>query len=92
MSGDDGYLVRRAGYGDPLVILITLATMQCAYDSHMWGGRTLPVAHAHLQNHFDTIPDEAVIDVEFLLGETTAPTASERRDWPLDGAAQDEAR
>ena len=78
LAGVDHYLARRADYDSPLVILVLLSTMRCNYDPHGWGGRTFPVAHEWLQEHFDEHENGAVVDVEFILGETTAPKASER--------------
>lgn len=77
LAGDDHYLARRAGYGSPLVILVLLSTMKCAYDPYAWGGRTYPVAHHWLQEHFDEHEDGGVVDVEFILGETSEPKRSE---------------
>ena len=36
-----------------------------------WGGRTMPVAHDYIQQHYSELVDGDVIDVEFILGETT---------------------
>ncbi len=84
VSGDDGYLLRRAGYGlQPLVILIKLTDMRCKYDPIEWGGRTMPVAHDYIIRHWDAVHDDSVIDVEFILGETAAPKPSEREVDPL---------
>ena len=82
LSGDDHYLARRAGYDSPLVILILLSLMKCAYDPYEWGGRTYPVAHNWLQEHFDEHENGAVVDVEFILGESNAPKRSEAEGVP----------
>ena len=37
VSGEDGWLFRRAGFGShPLVILINLVQMGCQYDPYAW--------------------------------------------------------
>lgn len=80
VSGADGYLMRRAGYGEqPLVILIHLEGMHCAYDPYGWhsGARTMKQAHLHITEHFDDLADGDVIDVEFILGERPTKKASE---------------
>ena len=89
LSGDDHYLARRAGFGSPpggpeerLVILVLLSTMKCEYDPYAWGGRTYPVAHNWLQEHFDEHENGGVVDVEFILGESEAPKRSEAERGP----------
>ena len=84
LSGDDGYLARSAGFGFPLVVLIHLETMLSAYDPHEWrtAARTMPVAHQWLEKHWDEAASEAVIDVQFILGETDLPKHSQRLDEP----------
>lgn len=79
LSGADGYLPRRAGFQSPMVYLIALSLQKAHYDPYDWGGgaRTLKVAHGWLEKHFNDVPDHGVVDVEFILGETPTPKASE---------------
>lgn len=79
VQGSDGYLMRRAGFGDaPMVYLIMLATEKCRYDPYNWDNmRTMGNAHHFIEAHFDALKDGDVIDVEFLLGEKPAPKVSE---------------
>lgn len=77
VSGDDGYLMRRAGFKSPMVYLVALATERACYDPYNWGNRTMSNAHHYIAEHFDELRDGDVIDVEFILGETTAPKCSE---------------
>jgi hypothetical protein len=78
VSGDDGYLARRAGFHSPLVILIHLETMECNYDPWNWRSpRTMPRAHRYIENCWNRLKSGDVVDVEFLLGETQAPKISE---------------
>ena len=78
------YLLRRAGFGfeSPSVILCRMESAgtdrNASYDPYAWGGRTYPVAHNYIVEHFDELESGAVIDVEFILGETTQPKHSER--------------
>lgn len=81
------YLLRRAGFDPSLQnpSHVILCKLECSgvgrnatYDPFAWGGRTYPVAHQHIINHFDELSSGSVIDVEFILGETTQPKQSER--------------
>jgi hypothetical protein len=79
ISGEDGYLARRAGFGDrACVYLISLATERCAFDPYTWGNRTMTVAHEWIEAHWDETANGAVVDVEFILGERAKPKESEQ--------------
>jgi hypothetical protein len=67
-----------AGLSTPLVYLIALSQQRAAYDAYHWQDRTMHTAHRHLEDHWSEIPDGAVIDVEFLLGERPSPQTSAR--------------
>lgn len=77
VSGDDGYLMRRAGFNAPMIYLIALATERACYDPYNWGNRTMRTAHHHIEVMWDTLKDGDVVDVEFVLGETRTPKESE---------------
>lgn len=77
ISGADGYLARRAGFGERCVELIHLASQRCAYDPYEWNNRTMQAAHLYLIKEWDAICDGQVVDVQFILGETLAPKWSE---------------
>ena len=83
--GDDEaqrYLLRRCGYpcdGVPNVIVTRLdGNGKATNDPYVWGGRTWPVAHNYIIEHWDALSNGDVIDVEFILGETKQPKVSER--------------
>jgi len=84
----DVYLLRSAGYGDAedqrgYVILIPLTdTSKASYDIYEWRGscRTYPIAHKHIIDNFDALPNGAVVCVEYILGERTEPKVSQRFD------------
>lgn len=58
--------------------------MQAEYDSFNWSNaRTMHVAHEYLKEHFDDLESGAVIDVEFILGETETPKRSEREEYGM---------
>jgi hypothetical protein len=74
------YLIRRAGYDEayPLLLLTRLdGGGKAQYDAYDWGDRTMQVAHDYIQNHWDELQSGDVVDVEFILGETTTPKESE---------------
>jgi hypothetical protein len=78
VSGDDGYLMRRAGFGGAMVYLIMLATEKCRYDPYNWDNpRTMGNAHRYIAERWDELKDGDVVDVQFILGETAAPKRSE---------------
>ena len=78
------YLLRRDGYrGDGSEHCIIYIQPQCrgvAYDCYDWPAnpRTHRVAHNYIAQHWDELADGAVVDVEFILGETDKPKISER--------------
>ena len=81
MSREDGYLARRAGFGDACVYLIHLEGQKCAYDPYDWtNNRTMCAAHQYIENEWESLKDGDVVDVQFILGETTAPKRSEQED------------
>jgi hypothetical protein len=77
VSGADGYLMRRAGFGAPMVYLISLAKEQCNYDPYNWGNRTMGTAHEFIARTWAERTSGEVIDVEYIRGETTQPKVSE---------------
>ena len=89
----DRYLLECAGYGrtqgeQSSYVVVTQINggsgrIECAPFS--WGGRTMPIAHQYIQKHFDELDSGAVVDVEFVLGETLQPKQSESARWADDG-------
>lgn len=77
------YLMRRVGYpcdGEPNIILTRLSgDGQASNDPYSWGGRTFPVAHTYIIEHWDELSDGDVVDVSFILGETDTQKVSERK-------------
>ncbi len=84
----DEYLLRRAGLdsdGSYHIALFNLNRGDGLMDYYKWGtARTLPVAHEYIEKHFDRLETGSVIDVEFILGETTEPKLSEEEESYLD--------
>ena len=82
-GGPSAYLLRRCGYpcdGRPNILMTRLAAdgTPAWNDPYAWSGRTFPVAHAYIIDHWSELQDGAVVDVSFILGETTEPKRSER--------------
>lgn len=82
------YLLRRCGYPcdeRPNILLTHLSAdgSPAWNDPYAWGGRTYPVAHNYIIEHWDELRDGSVVDVQFILGETDAPERSERETAPL---------
>lgn len=79
----DRALLARAGFGrSPFeqreyVLLIKLTDAKCNHDPFAWGDRTMRVAHQYILGHWADLESGAVVDVEFILGETTEPKQSE---------------
>jgi hypothetical protein len=78
------YLLRRDGYGvcsdpsDPCIILITNQCKGAACDPYYWRDRTFRTAHSWIEEHWYELVDGDVIDVEYILFETTEKKRSER--------------
>jgi hypothetical protein len=76
------YLLRRCGYacdGEPNIILTRLSgDGEATNDPYEWGGRTWPVAHNWIIEHWHELADGDVVDVSFILGESERPKVSER--------------
>ena len=77
ISREDGYLARRAGFGERCIQLVSFNTNKTAYDPYDWGNRTLQTAHVYITEKWDDLKDDDVIDVEYILGETLRPKISE---------------
>lgn len=84
---EERYLLARAGYGHSpddqgeYVLLSRLDGGQINHDPYAWGegmSRTCGTAHHWLLGHWREIISGDVLDVEYVLGETTAPKVSER--------------
>ena len=76
-------LLRATGYGFdfPLILMSALVRPDSAtnYDPFKWGDRTMHTAHVYIAEHYDELETGAVVDVEYILGETKAPKESDCR-------------
>lgn len=78
----ENWLLGRAGYNNqvPCILFGRADGGPFHYDCYDWNAfvRTCPVAHDYVQKNWDTLKTGDVIDVEFILGETTEKKLSER--------------
>jgi hypothetical protein len=76
------YLLRRCGYAFNTTANVLLTRLdgsgKATNDPYEWGGRTWPVAHNYIIDHWEELSDGDVVDVSFILGETDKPKLSER--------------
>jgi len=83
------YLLRRDGYAghqnEHCIIMIDAQCRGVAYDPYDWPrtSRTKHVAHLYIRDHWPQLKDGDVIDVQFILGETSQPKTSERATAPV---------
>lgn len=80
IPGAERFLMRRSGFqvNDEHVIIINLVDFRTCYSPYDWNStRTMKHAHIHIQDNFDKLLPGAVIDVEYILGETDKPRESE---------------
>jgi hypothetical protein len=86
-NNEQRYLLKRCGYscdGRPNIILTRLDGDethhgdQATNDPYARIGRTWPIAHHWIIDHWNELQDGDVVDVEFALGERTTPKVSER--------------
>lgn len=78
------YLLGRAGYHAPVTPILLVDPRgrgRAEFDAYDWKDRTWTVAHNFIETNYDTLEDGDVIDVEFILGETTKKKRSERFDY-----------
>lgn len=61
------------------VLLVKLSSAESRMDAYGWDSRTMKAAHRHIVDHWDELEDGAVVDVQFILGETQEPKRSQAR-------------
>lgn len=80
---EQSYLLGRCGFrsGDAVIIARLNGERPSSADAYFWGDRTMQTAHLYIEENFHELEDGDVIDVEFILGETTEKKTSERNDY-----------
>ena len=82
-NSDEAYLLRRAGYGQGTNMIIfgrADGYGKALYDPYEYADRTMKTAHQYIVDNWEKVQTGDVIDVEFILGETTQKKISERWD------------
>lgn len=90
----DRYLLARAGFGRTPekqreyvhVCLINGGRGESSCDPYGWSDHykaTMTAAHQYIDDHFDELESGAVIDSQFLRGESQSPKVSEAALWPV---------
>ena len=78
------YYLRRVGFGEdsPLIEVVRMDNDKCSYDPYKWGQstRTMREAHKYIAKNWGSLNNGDVIDIEYILGETTSPKVTERFD------------
>ena len=73
--------LRRCGFTNdiPLIAVMRINDLQTKYAPYCWNtpGRTMEKAHEYIEDHFDELKSGDVIDVEYILGETSIPKESD---------------
>lgn len=78
VSKEDGPIMRRAGFGEPLVLLTMLAQPATEWDPYNWrNGRTMGNAHKFIEENWDVLVSGQVVDVRVILGEANKPAEAE---------------
>ena len=72
----DRYLMRRTGWLEDHIVMWKLSGDKIHMD--WFNGRTERIAFEHICGHWSTLESGAVIDVEFIAGETKQCKISER--------------
>lgn len=76
------FILKRGGFGGSRFVILTKISpeIESQYDSFSWSGspRTMPTAHQHIEKHWSALTSGDVIDVQYILGETTEKKTSER--------------
>lgn len=77
------YLLRRLGYDMSSaerkpILLCALTKDKCVVDPYEWNDRTFQTAHLYITKNWPSLISGQVIDVEFILGETSMSKPSER--------------
>jgi len=81
------YLLNVLGYSGgqrtdftPYILLARASCGDAHYDPNHWMDRTMKTAHKYITENWIQINSGDVVDVEFILGETTEPKKSQRHE------------
>lgn len=81
-NSEQSYLLHRLGFnsGDAIILARLNGETPSSADAYFWNDRTMQTAHLYIDEHWPELKDGDVIDVEFILGETTEKKTSERNE------------
>ena len=81
-NNSENWLLFRSGCstGTSKVFLTHLVESKTAPDPYSWhhGTRTMREAHKYIVEHWDELESGAIVDVEYILGESEEPKQTER--------------
>lgn len=87
-SEAERWLLGRAGFGiEPsdqqdyvLLLNLTGSSGHWSCDPYAWDtrARTMPAAQQHINEHFNELESGSIVDVQFILGETSTPKTTDR--------------
>jgi hypothetical protein len=88
--GKEAWLLHRVGLGHPdsyQILMSKIESGESSLDSEYWtresplsrGTRTLTMAHRYIEQTFSQLKSGDLIDVQFIIGETTEPKVSEMK-------------
>lgn len=75
------YITKRTGFTnnpENYVLLTSLQDKFITYDTYDWSNRTMHESHKYIKDNWNSLVSGQVIDIEYILGETTTPRISER--------------
>lgn len=80
LRDQESWLLRKAGYDDlsRCILLVRAEGGKANYDPYAWGDRTFTIAHDYISKFWEILTPGEVIDVSFILKETTEKKVSER--------------
>ena len=77
ISGADGGIMRRAGFGSPQVYMVWLEMAECHWDPFTWVDRTRHYAHSYIAKYWERLTDRQVIDVRCIADGAMVAAAAE---------------
>lgn len=79
-NDSEEWLLSQAGFSTDIryIELVWISCGDASYDPFSWGDRTMKTAHMFIRQHWNEIESGDVIDVQFILGESSERKESER--------------
>ena len=79
----DEFLLRRCGFppNNNAIIFGKLDYGTAHVDPYNWDNRTMHEAHLYVEENYDKLASGSIIDVQFILGETTKQCESDSKSY-----------